>query len=83
MARKDSEQQLSTLIINKVDSEETFQEMVEGELVNEDEIYLVEGAGNDLGLSVINGLLCMTYDGEENSTIIHNGTVSVWNGGTY
>ena len=62
MARKDSEQQLSTLIINKVDSEDTFQEMVDGELVNEDELYLVEGEGNDLELSVVNGLLCMTYE---------------------
>lgn len=41
------------------------------------------GGGNDLGLSVVNGLLCVTYDGDENSTIIHNGTVSIWNGGTY
>lgn len=62
MARKDTELQLSTLIINKVDSEDTFQEMVEDELVNEDELYFVEGEGSDLGLSVVNGLLCMTYE---------------------
>lgn len=63
MATKDSEQQLSTLIINKVESEEVFQEMIEDELVNEDELYLIEGgSGNELGLSVINGVLCMTYE---------------------
>lgn len=69
MARKDSEQQLSTLIINKVDSEDTFQEMVDGELVNEDELYLVEGEGNDLGLSVVGGMLCASYEKPDSVTI--------------
>lgn len=62
MARKDTELQLSTLIINKVDSIDTFNEMVDGDLVNEDELYFVEGADQELGLSVINGMLCMTYE---------------------
>lgn len=62
MARKDTELQLSTLIINKVDSIDTFNEMVEGDLVNDDELYFVEGADQELGLSVVGGMLCMTYE---------------------
>ena len=83
MATKQSDTQLSSLIINRVDSLDTFNEMIEDEQVNENELYLVEGADNELGLSIVNGILCVTYDGDENNTIIHNGTVSVWNGGTY
>lgn len=83
MATKQSDQQLSTLIINKVDSIDTFNEMIEDEQVNSNELYLVEGDGDDLGLSVVNGILCMTFGGDEFDTIISNGTVSVWQGGTY
>lgn len=62
MATKESEQQLSALIINKVDSLDTFQEMIDGDLVNDDELYFVEGADQELGLSVVGGMLCMTYE---------------------
>ena len=62
--------------------------MVEQGQVNENELYLVEGdesgsGSSDLGLSVIDGVLCMTYDGESNASIIENGTISIWNGGNY
>ena len=45
-----TEQILSTLTINKVDSEETFKKMKAAGLVNDDELYLTpEGvAGTDL-----------------------------------
>lgn len=72
MATKQSEQQLSSLVINKVDSLDTFNEMIEGELVNDDELYLVEGADDELGLSVVGGVLCATYDGEESGDISHD-----------
>ncbi len=83
MATKQSDTQLSSLIINRVDSLDTFNEMIEDEQVNENELYLVEGADNELGLSIVNGMLCMTYDGDEFNSIINNGTVAVWQGGTY
>lgn len=63
MATKQSDTQLSSLIINRVDSLDTFNEMIEDEQVNENELYLIEGEGDsDLGLSVVNGMLCMTYE---------------------
>lgn len=83
MARKDTELQLSTLIINKVDSIDTFNEMVEGDLVNDDELYFVEGADQELGLSVVGGMLCMTYEGEGNDSIIDGWQVATWQGGSY
>ena len=88
MAILENTEQLSNLYINKVDSLETFNDMVEQGQVNENELYLVEGdesgsGSSDLGLSVIDGVLCMTYDGESNASIIENGTISIWNGGNY
>lgn len=62
MATKQSDTQLSSLIINRVDSLDTFNEMIEDEQVNENELYLIEGGDSDLGLSIVNGMLCMTYE---------------------
>ncbi len=67
MAILESTEQLSNLYINKVDSLETFNDMVANGQVNENELYLVEGdgggsGGSDLGLSIVNGVLCMTYE---------------------
>ena len=50
-----TEQTLTTLIINKVDSKETFNKMKAQGLVNENELYLTpEGAATDQQIKVQN-----------------------------
>ena len=53
MATKTSTQNLSSLIINKVDTKETFQSMLANNQVNANELYFVKGEEQGSGAFVI------------------------------
>lgn len=72
-ATNTSTQNLSSLVINKVDSKQTFQQMVANNLVNPNELYLVQSElENSMETLTIGSY---TYDGSSAVTIpIYDGT---------
>ena len=60
MALTSMNKQVSSLIINKVPSEDVYQEMVAQNLINDNEIYIVQDNNNKSGVITIREIPAVT-----------------------
>lgn len=73
MATISNTQDLSHLILNKVDSQETFQQMLTNHQVNTNELYLVQSESGIANSTLTIGTY--TYNGLQDVTIpVYDGT---------